>query len=460
VQLAKGEQVTVIGRSEREGPDGPQLWYRIVPPSGEYRWIHRQTVVDSSEALVELARQSGSRKDSALDISDGRETIASSQPIREDAFSDRGDSVLENENRVGSGLKRSAATSRAMQVDGDGLSYGGIQQAGNLRDLAIEESSQPQTAMDAFREGGLVASLEFITRPRIQEIGAQPQTDAFNLNQPVQAPGSQVVANDSNWISGQNRFEGIRPSMDSNRGQSSNVVTSDGFTAADRASGYPGGVRTVSGTIPMDTSVLVARVENVKREVAGSDADRLNLILSRLMASQANEAEIAVVADAANRLALQSVDQVTAGRARLIVETAERYRRVALRRDGGVVVASADSIASVPVRPSVGNAERSPQPTASSQFIGESNSSNPKVTTGSIIRHDGYLVQVYSARSNSPPFALADSAGRTVAYLTPMPGVNLRTHLNHQISVVGTAGYVTGLTTPHLMVTQVVRTTE
>ena len=33
VQLAKGEPVTVIGKSEREGPDGPQLWYRIVPPS-------------------------------------------------------------------------------------------------------------------------------------------------------------------------------------------------------------------------------------------------------------------------------------------------------------------------------------------------------------------------------------------------------------------------------------------
>ena len=58
VQLAKGEPVTVIGRSEREGPDGPQLWYRIVPPSGEYRWVHRDTVVESTESLVEIAQRS------------------------------------------------------------------------------------------------------------------------------------------------------------------------------------------------------------------------------------------------------------------------------------------------------------------------------------------------------------------------------------------------------------------
>ncbi len=46
----------MIGKSEREGPDGPQRWYRVVPPSGEYRWVRREQVVDSSEKLVEAAR--------------------------------------------------------------------------------------------------------------------------------------------------------------------------------------------------------------------------------------------------------------------------------------------------------------------------------------------------------------------------------------------------------------------
>ena len=40
VRMSEGEEVTIISRSEREGPEGPQLWYRIVPPSGEFRWVH------------------------------------------------------------------------------------------------------------------------------------------------------------------------------------------------------------------------------------------------------------------------------------------------------------------------------------------------------------------------------------------------------------------------------------
>ena len=52
VQLAKGEPVTIIGRSEREGPDGPQLWYRIVPPSGEFRWVSREQIVRTTEELI------------------------------------------------------------------------------------------------------------------------------------------------------------------------------------------------------------------------------------------------------------------------------------------------------------------------------------------------------------------------------------------------------------------------
>src|SRR5690606_12962377 len=52
IQMPRGEEVTILGRAEREGPDGPQLWYRIVPPSGEFRWVHRDQVVDNPELLL------------------------------------------------------------------------------------------------------------------------------------------------------------------------------------------------------------------------------------------------------------------------------------------------------------------------------------------------------------------------------------------------------------------------
>ncbi|MGV3483803.1 MAG: hypothetical protein ACO1RT_05250, partial [Planctomycetaceae bacterium] len=52
VQLPKDEEVAIIGRAKREGPDGPKLWFRIVPPAGEFRWVHRDQVVDNPELLL------------------------------------------------------------------------------------------------------------------------------------------------------------------------------------------------------------------------------------------------------------------------------------------------------------------------------------------------------------------------------------------------------------------------
>jgi hypothetical protein len=69
----------------------------------------------------------------------------------------------------------------------------------------------------------------------------------------------------------------------------------------------------------------------------------------------------------------------------------------------------------------------------------------------------GYLVQVYSARQNSPPSALTDNLGNTVAYVTPAPGVNIRHHINSEVTVAGNQGYVQGLNTPHIVANQAVR---
>ncbi|MCM2371471.1 SH3 domain-containing protein [Aporhodopirellula aestuarii] len=60
VQLGEGEIVTILGRSERDGPDGPQTWYRIVPPSGEFRWIHQDQVATTAEELIASLRNEDS----------------------------------------------------------------------------------------------------------------------------------------------------------------------------------------------------------------------------------------------------------------------------------------------------------------------------------------------------------------------------------------------------------------
>ncbi len=445
VQLAKGEPVTVIGRSEREGPDGPQLWYRIVPPSGEYRWVHRDTVVESTESLVEIAQRSrnavaqGQRPTYV-----GEESISSgvqkttTVPV-ESLF---GGSVLENRNPVGSGIRQTPSAQSMSQNDNG------------------RTGQSDQTAMDVFREEGLLASIEFMTRPKIQEIGSgtQPQSSGLitgSAGSLREAPQSRLLANDSNWVSGASRSNGRNDFTANYQAPSTTNLRADGFRSAARE--RDPSVMQVASTGTLDPSVVSSRVSMLQRDVVGANVDRLNLLLSRLMAAQASGPEINVIAKAAQEVAIQTADPLESQRAQMVVETAQRYQRVAMRRDGGVTTAVVD--ASTNLSSGISNASAN-QWSSSEGITNASDINSVTQAQGDVVRQEGYLVQVYSARTNSPPFALTDSAGRTVAYLSPMPGVNLRTLLNQQIGVVGTMGAVAGLDTPHLMVTQAIRISQ
>lgn len=352
---------------------------------------------------------------------------------------------MQNQQPIGSGIRQTGAEQA-------------IDPNSGYRGEAI-----PQTAMDVFREEGLLASLEFMTRPKIQDIGSQasqPQTQAgFSANGQVdslrQAPQSSLVGDDSNWVSGQLRGRRNPRYADAPGTTGLALAQGDGFQPSQQR-GSVGSVMQVASTT-VDPAVVASRVAQLNQSVVNANVDQLNLLLSRLMAAQATSEEIAVVARAAEQLASRSEGSVDSERARLVVDTASRYQRVAQRRDGGVATAgSQDSTVDSwgALQASLANASG-----AANSVVASSGSGNLGTarTQGEVMRQEGYLVQVYSARSNSPPFALTDSAGRTVAYLSPMPGVNLRTHLNQQIGVVGSVGSVEGMDTPHLMVTQAIR---
>jgi hypothetical protein len=187
-------------------------------------------------------------------------------------------------------------------------------------------------------------------------------------------------------------------------------------------------------TLVVVTAEQVARVE---AEARNADVDRLSLILSRLMAARSSAVETQPVVNAARRLASTSADSLIAGRARLLAERAQQYQGVSRRRDGDVVLQS-QNVMAVPPRAAAATVQL-PQ---------------------SSVSQVGYLVQVYSARTNSPPFALTDHSGRTLAYVTPSPGVNIRMHLNSHITVTGQQGFLRGLNTPHILARRASRTPE
>ena len=216
------------------------------------------------------------------------------------------------------------------------------------------------------------------------------------------------------------------------------------------ASAVSNSLPTVAPAMQTHTVVSAARIAQIEAEVRGADGERLSLIFSRLMAARATAAEVEPLARAARQLASTSTDSVVAGRARLLAERVEQYHQVATRRDGEAVIRNTDAL-TIPAGQTLSGSS------VSQALGGAMEGGSPGAESSSLA---GYLVQVYSARTNSPPFALTDNTGRTVAYVTPSPGVNLRNHLNSKVSVSGSQGFLTGLNTPHILATQAVRTPE
>lgn len=54
----------------------------------------------------------------------------------------------------------------------------------------------------------------------------------------------------------------------------------------------------------------------------------------------------------------------------------------------------------------------------------------------------GKLAEVMEARPGLPRFALLDEAGNVRCYVSPAPGVNLRSYLGRDVGIVGTLGYL------------------
>lgn len=82
------------------------------------------------------------------------------------------------------------------------------------------------------------------------------------------------------------------------------------------------------------------------------------------------------------------------------------------------------------------------------------NSSSGVTLAGTMSRYDavGKLTTVTSLRPNAPPYALLDVNHEPVAFITPMPGVDLRRFLGRQIGVTGQRGYMPQFKKPHITV--------
>ncbi len=473
-QLTEGEPVTVIGRSEREGPDGPQMWYRIVPPSGEFRFVHRDQVVRSSEELIATLQDNSPKQDILFSPAGptnvrSRERVASSRqkpaskPRQVDAFDD--DAFDRQPIAKASGRSVLEAPIRGLDEDEDDLipiGSGVVSQASFVEPTAnvepplsmppsLSSLDVPQaSAAEPPKRKGLLNSVAFLGRPRLATIDPSPAVAPERAS-------TRAVATDDNWTIGYGRKATTPMEMPTSIAKLEQPVIQQASGIAPLPAQTLSPIATAP---PAPMNVVPAhRIEAVRAETAGADVNQLTMILSRLMAAQASGLETEPVADAARAIAASTADTALAGRARLLADRAEQYQRIATRRDGSSLVRGGDVTLSSE-RPSsqditFGSVSQAIG-FAPASLAGASIAPAPQSTSTSAVEAPamvGQLVQVYSARPNVPPFAITDHTGRTIAYVTPSPGVNLRNHLNSRVNVIGESGYLPGLNMPHVLAT-------
>ncbi|MEM9369472.1 MAG: hypothetical protein AAGD07_26180, partial [Planctomycetota bacterium] len=205
-------------------------------------------------------------------------------------------------------------------------------------------------------------------------------------------------------------------------------------------------------------------IEHIKQQASAADEQGLRVLFNRLVAKGASEPEVAVIAAAA-----QSLNATT------LSDRAIEYMSLARRRDGQITITPSPFGAVPQASPNIPSAREAVAPSESTERAVR----NPPIALGSMEHagqtlnatvdtdvktsiietplptHSGVLVEVYSSDPNRPPFALTDEGGRTLAYVTPAPGIQLQGMLGGRVEMSGETGFLRGVETPHILATTI-----
>jgi hypothetical protein len=371
VRLDVGEQVTIIGTARRDGPDGDEFWYRIVPPPGEFRWVHRSQVVESRQD-VEVARPT----------------------------------PLPN---------RAVATNPVTEPDGDA-------------------DADASTSRRVDRR----SPTESTTRQSVAAAGTGDSGPSGSDG----SPGRSVANMEDVVGSGLAQRERPTPPPASESAREDLAIWGNGGAGGEyRESASVNAIRQASLDQPVDQAAPILKSvipENqpyrAPDSIETADVETLRLELSRAMATDAKAIELEPIRLRCAALSGGAPDAVNRGRAALLLRRIEEYQRLVQQRNSEVAIGAPPSDTATP------RAGDETSPIVAANFD-----------------RQGWLVKVYSARPGAPPYAVTDSAGRTLSYITPVPGINLQRYLNQEIGLYGRLAFDTSLETPHLIAEQAVR---
>ena len=408
VRLDQGEEVVVLGKRTLHQGSTATVWYRIAPPSGEFRWISGRYIDRERQDLKASATRRKGPWNNLL--------LAKQSNIQDEAYDDGG----EQDRAAGDD-----EFSNEAYADPHGPAAARVHIPGVEDDSAYEHARNDRTWP--------------------YEPHQVPRSDVTYDDEPfhARAGGAEDVA-DPGWHRAGERGSAASMTAVSRR----SPVDTLGLRATNAAS-----------RAAADNDLRAALAE-------------LDLALSSMVANDPSNWDFATLTKVCDELLAAARTSKDRGHVRLFADKLRDFQAIHERwlavSDGAAMRRAPLAMPTPPVAtwtasPSAPVATPASPAASVAPMIASANDTDAAMAEAAKLnRYDGVgrLAQVAAANQGDPYYALLDSQGRVRCYVTPSPGVNPRPYLGADVGVTGTLGFAPDQRTDHVTARRIERLEE
>ncbi|HEY2416095.1 MAG TPA: SH3 domain-containing protein [Pirellulaceae bacterium] len=178
-----------------------------------------------------------------------------------------------------------------------------------------------------------------------------------------------------------------------------------------------------------------AFIGNLSNDEINRQLDQIEVDLSLMVAKDQSEWNLPALKRRVETLVDSGVDPAARGRARLTLDKIKQFED------------TFHSTAATVARGSTG-----PKAAAADTSAATNSLADPRYDA------QGWLKPVVSRKGDKPaaPYAVVDSEGHPLTFVSPAPGLNLNRYLNKQVGLYGRRGYLEELKRPHVVAERVI----
>jgi hypothetical protein len=482
IRLRRDELVEVIGERVLKEPDGakPSRWYKIAPPAGEFRWIHRDAL--SLKPLVPVEPTSAERPvdhepatDKAIPRPASHEQVTAEPldlpPVYHPPVYHRED----DRHNSGEATK--------------------ISPSSNETDSLVPQLGDDESSSDA----DFTAHAASIADAR--QAGDAPQDSTFDSGDIIgaQPEGTSIereFASDSGWEFGS--VEELHSEAGEASPQTSDEIEKSTPGAPESAATHPPDSRLSNDTTGAwrvtetnDHSRRSSTGRPDQGKVSRPGLGELNLQLSQEIMKPIGQWQLEMIHEGAVRLLAAAQTEPARLAAEEFVTKIDEFQRLQTRRrqtpellaaDGSrlgatsptqpnrlpdfeldeELVAGIDRTVPRFVAPQSQTRENQPAPVSilapGKQRVALVNhySTPPARETASPFTATGWLIPVRSKKANMPRLAITDREGRILDFVAVPQGANLTGMLGKEVGVIGKRGFSTRLQKSQLLASRIV----